>query len=156
MAKELGQTVHLQFFNDLSTFNIDQKFDVISAIDFDDLFGRHNGYTAVCEAYTHLKEGGRLYLSYDTKNFIYDNAGCIVSNMKDEALQLHPSSESTPQVRYIPFTTRLSDTARKWAPMLGTSRTPSRLSFWRNDVDEEQDLFDRGHHVLSGSAPTAF
>lgn len=80
-AKEEGIEINFQFYKTIDDVPAHRRFDMITAIDFDDIFNTDkHGFKDVCEAQSRLRFGGRLYLSYDKHDFVYNQSRCIDSN----------------------------------------------------------------------------
>ncbi len=77
ISRETNHRIHIQFLNNINEVPAGKKIDVISIIDFDDI---KEHYDDVCKAYTYLRNGGRLYLSFDKYDFVYDEKQCIESS----------------------------------------------------------------------------
>jgi hypothetical protein len=98
VAKEKGLKLHIQLLRDLTTFPTETKLDIVSAIDFDRP-SIEPSLSILSKAAQQLKPSGRLYLSYDVEDSIYNNEKtCIKSNSPHPLMLTAPKTSAKADV----------------------------------------------------------
>lgn len=140
-AEEKGCNINLLFYSSIDQVPKDCRLDVITAIDFDDMFDdRKKGVDTLVEAQSRLKSGGRLYVSYNQHDLIYNQSGCIFSN---QSSVLTLKKQETPEAKhYTPLKkpslqTRMVRTG-SWTPTAFKAAQPKVAS--QGALDDTADV----------------
>lgn len=135
-AKEKDLDVTISFYRCIDDVPSDQGFDIVTAIDYDDLWNSEtNSYNDVRAVQSRLNPNGHLYLAYKKQNFVYTLQGCIDPANEDP---LNLTKEDT-QNDFLSRSTMDFRKGKTKSPIWGELKRSNSWPFlFTNKKDEEK------------------